>query len=63
MPVDNHPIDPILLLTSHVAHNAHRAMAPVTAYLVGVAVGQGMELTESIARVDALLGLAPKDNH
>lgn len=41
----------ILDLTKDVAHNVDRPAAPVTSYLVGIAVGRGMPLTEAIKRV------------
>jgi len=41
----------ILDLARDVAHNVDRPAAPVTAYLVGVAVGRGMPLTRAAQRV------------
>ena len=41
----------ILDLTKDVAHNVDRPAAPVTSYLVGIAVGRGLPLTEAIKRV------------
>lgn len=36
------------------AHGVARPAAPLTTYLVGVAVGQGVPLSEAVARVTAL---------
>ncbi len=44
----------ILDMTRDVAHNVDRPAAPVTAYLIGVAVGRGMPLTSAVKRVRAL---------
>jgi hypothetical protein len=38
------------------AHEVARPAAPLTTYLVGVAVGQGLPLPEAAARVMALAG-------
>jgi len=46
----------ILDLARDVAHNVDRPAAPVTAYLVGVAVGRGMPLTSAARRVRELAG-------
>ena len=44
----------ILDLTKDVAHNVDRPAAPVTSYLVGIAVGRGMALTVAAKRVRGL---------
>ena len=44
----------VLDLTRDVAHGVARAAAPLTAYLVGVAVGRGLALPDAAARVSAL---------
>ena len=44
----------ILDLTKDVAHNVDRPAAPVTSYLVGIAVGRGMALTVATKRVRGL---------
>ncbi len=44
----------ILDLTKDVAHNVDRPAAPVTSYLIGIAVGRGMPLTEAIKHVRGL---------
>ncbi len=44
----------ILDLARDVAHGVARPAAPLTAYLLGVAVGQGRPLAESAARISQL---------
>jgi hypothetical protein len=44
----------ILDLARDAAHAVARPAAPLTAYLVGVAVGQGASLTEAASRVAEL---------
>jgi hypothetical protein len=44
----------ILDLTKDVAHNVDRPAAPVTSYLIGIAVGRGMPLTEAAKRITDL---------
>jgi hypothetical protein len=44
----------ILDLAREVAHGVLRPGAPVTAYLVGVAVGRGADPAEAVARVSEL---------
>jgi Domain of unknown function (DUF6457) len=44
----------ILDVAREVAHNVDRPAAPVTAYLIGVAVGRGMPLKQAARRVHAL---------
>jgi hypothetical protein len=44
----------VLDLARDVAHGVARPAAPLTAYLVGVAVGQGRPLPETAARVSQL---------
>jgi hypothetical protein len=44
----------VLDLTRDVAHGVARPAAPLTAYLLGVAVGRGVALPDAIARVSAL---------
>jgi Domain of unknown function (DUF6457) len=44
----------VLDLTRDVAHGVARPAAPLTAYLVGVAVGRGLTLPDATARVSAL---------
>lgn len=47
--------DAILDLAREVAHNVARPGAPVTAFLLGVAVGRGADLEEARARVIGLV--------
>ena len=49
----------ILDLTKDVAHNVERPAAPVTAYLVGIAVGRGMTLPAAVKRVRDLADAWP----
>ena len=44
----------VLDLTRDVAHGVARPAAPLTAYLVGLAVGRGLALPDAAARVSAL---------
>ena len=44
----------VLDLTRDVAHGVARPAAPLTAYLVGVAVGRGLALPDAAGRVAAL---------
>jgi len=44
----------VLDLAREVAHGVDRPAAPLTAYLVGVAVGRGLVLSEASERVCAL---------
>ena len=44
----------VLDLARDVAHSVARPAAPLTAYLVGVAVGRGLALPDAAARVRAL---------
>jgi Domain of unknown function (DUF6457) len=44
----------ILDVAREVAHNVDRPAAPVTAYLIGVAVGRGMPLRDAAKRVRGL---------
>ncbi len=44
----------VLDLTRDVAHSVARPAAPLTAYLVGMAVGRGLALPDAAGRVSAL---------
>jgi hypothetical protein len=44
----------VLDLTRDVAHGVARPAAPLTAYLVGMAVGRGLPLPEAAGRIAAL---------
>lgn len=52
------PIDPklVLDLARDVAHGVLRPAAPLTAYLVGIAVGRGAEPQAAAAAVHELIG-------
>ena len=49
------PVERILDLARDAAHGVARPAAPVTTYLVGVAVGRGMSLDEALAVTAGLL--------
>jgi hypothetical protein len=49
----------ILDMTKVVAHNVDRPAAPVTSYLVGIAVGRGMTLSQAIEHVTELANSWP----
>jgi hypothetical protein len=44
----------VLDLTRDVAHGVARPAAPLTAYLVGMAVGRGLPLPDAASRISAL---------
>ncbi len=46
--------DALLDLTRDVAHGVARIAGPLTCYLVGIAVGQGVDPAEAVAKVGAL---------
>ncbi len=48
-------MDLVLDLASDVAHGVARPAAPLTAFLVGAAVGRGVPMDEAVRRVHALL--------
>ncbi|SCL15663.1 hypothetical protein GA0070624_0786 [Micromonospora rhizosphaerae] len=51
---------PIVLdLAKDVAHQVLRPGAPVTAYLLGLAVGRGADLADTAARLSGLAGTWP----
>ncbi|HEY7175232.1 MAG TPA: DUF6457 domain-containing protein [Micromonosporaceae bacterium] len=55
------PIDSklVLDLARDVAHGVLRPAAPLTAYLVGIAVGRGAEPRDAVAAVEALIASWP----
>ncbi|MBV9451712.1 MAG: hypothetical protein JO345_38075 [Streptosporangiaceae bacterium] len=53
----------VLGLAREVAHNVDRPAAPLTAYLVGVAVGRGLTPAEAMRRVLALVGPGLPDSY
>lgn len=48
------PVPTVLELAKDVAHNVLRPGAPVTAYLLGLAVGQGADPASAAARLGEL---------
>ncbi|MFI7213055.1 DUF6457 domain-containing protein [Micromonospora maritima] len=53
------PVSSVLDVARDVAHQVLRPGAPVTAYLLGVAVGRGADPAEAAARLSALAGSWP----
>jgi hypothetical protein len=49
-------VDRVHELTGVVAGNVQRSMAPISAYLVGIAVGRGASLEEACRRVEDMAG-------
>ena len=48
-------IDGLLGLSREAAHGIERRAAPITTYIVGVAVGAGADLDEVMAKISGLL--------
>lgn len=57
--LENNDIHTLLDLARDSAHEVERLAAPLTAYLVGVAVGRGGSLGASAARITALALASP----
>ncbi|MEU8286057.1 DUF6457 domain-containing protein [Micromonospora sp. NPDC048905] len=55
------PVPAVLDLARDVAHQVLRPGAPVTAYLLGLAVGRGADPADAAARLSALAGTWPVD--
>lgn len=53
------PVPAVLDLAKEVAHQVLRPGAPVTAYLLGLAVGRGADPADAAARLGALAGAWP----
>ncbi|MBM0278798.1 DUF6457 domain-containing protein [Micromonospora tarensis] len=53
------PVPAVLDLARDVAHQVVRPGAPVTAYLLGLAVGRGADPADAAARLSALAGTWP----
>lgn len=53
---DDVDVDTILDLASAVAHNVQRPAAPVTAYLLGLAVGRGAQFPAAAEAISARAG-------
>lgn len=60
-PLQKRDVDRILDLARDAAHSVARPAAPLTTYLLGVAVGQGAD-PETAAAVLSRLSLAQADN-
>jgi hypothetical protein len=54
VPPGDVPSKELLDVARDVAHNVLRPAAPVTAYLMGLAVGRGADPAETAARISAL---------
>ena len=52
---DQHPIDALLALTRDAAHGVVRPAGPLTTYLVGLAVAQGVTFEDAAARARATI--------
>ncbi len=48
------PVDDLLTLTAVIARGVDRPMAPVSAYLVGLAVGRGADPQEAMKKLTGL---------
>lgn len=46
-------VEAILALAKVVAHEGERPMAPVSAFIAGLAAGQGLALDEAVRRIEA----------
>ncbi|MGB2567804.1 DUF6457 domain-containing protein [Micromonospora citrea] len=53
------PVPTVLELAKDVAHQVLRPGAPVSAYLLGIAVARGADPAEAAARLSALAGTWP----
>ncbi|WP_436525209.1 DUF6457 domain-containing protein [Actinoplanes sp. HUAS TT8] len=54
VPPEDVPVTAVLDMARDVAHNVVRPGAPVTAYLMGLAVGRGADPAEVAERITAL---------
>lgn len=55
LPADRHPVGLLLDLTRDAAHGVVRPAGPLTTYLVGLAVAQGMTVEDAVARARATI--------
>jgi hypothetical protein len=62
IPAEQAQTKAVLDLARDVAHNVVRPGAPVTAYLMGVAVGRGAEPADVAARLSALAREWPSES-
>jgi hypothetical protein len=53
-------VDLILDVARDAAHNVERPAAPVTAFLLGILVGRGMDVSEAAAKIQDLAATWPK---
>jgi hypothetical protein len=53
-PLETEAIRIVLDVTGDVAHGVNRPAAPITAYMLGVAVGRGLALPDAAERIRAL---------
>ncbi len=56
------PVSMVLDLARDVAHNTVRPAAPVTAYLLGLAVGRGADPRQAAARLSTLAAAQAADD-
>jgi hypothetical protein len=56
---DDAAVRAILELTRDVAHQVERPAAPVTSYLLGLAVGSGIPVAEAVTRLRGLVASWP----
>jgi hypothetical protein len=59
---DDAAIGTVLQLTHDVSHQVDRPAAPVSAFLLGLAVGAGLPLADAAARLRALAAGWPADS-
>lgn len=53
--LDPESLSLLLDLTREIAHGVERRVAPLSTFLVGVAVGRGRSVSEAVAKVDRLV--------
>jgi hypothetical protein len=56
---DEVPVKTVLDLARDAAHQIERPAAPVTAFVLGLAVGRGQDLTEAASRLQQLAARWP----
>lgn len=47
-------VDSLLLLARHAAHSIERPAAPITTYLLGISVANGMDFDEAVQKISVL---------
>lgn len=60
VPADAFDADLLLGLAGEAAHAVVRPAAPLTTFLIGVAVGRGVPLADAVARARALVASWPQ---